>query len=169
MGLLTCTKCKETKDETEYYKCSTNKTGRHGECKKCRSNLRRLREQTPEGKRKKSERAAKYKADDPRKWLLYSAKYRAKKQGVPFNLTKDDIVIPKVCPIYGIPLVISKGRPTDNSPSLDKLIPSLGYTKFNVNVISHLANKHKSDMSLQQMKLMLQWTQSKLKESLNDK
>jgi hypothetical protein len=67
--------------------------------------------------------------------------------------------------VYGIPLLISKGRPTSNSPSVDKLVPELGYVKGNVNVISYLANKHKSDMTLQQMKTLLEWTKSKLKET----
>jgi hypothetical protein len=39
-----------------------------------------LREATPEGKLKKAEYAARVKAKDPRRWLIWSAKHRAKKK-----------------------------------------------------------------------------------------
>lgn len=76
--------------------------------------------------------------------MLGSAKARAKKGGLPFNLELADIVIPTVCPLLGIPIVEGhlKGKqgPSPGSPSLDRLRPERGYVKGNVWVISHRAN-----------------------------
>lgn len=36
--------------------------------------------------------------------ILKNAKQRAKSQGIPFNLTIDDIIIPEKCPLLGTPL-----------------------------------------------------------------
>lgn len=80
--------------------------------------------------------------------LLKNAKRRAREQNLPCTITLDDIVIPDVCPWLGIPL--SKGRGTlhAGSPTLDKLIPELGYVPGNVIVISHKANSIKQDADL---------------------
>ena len=53
-------------------------------------------------------------------------------------------MIPDVCPVLDIDLMISEGCSTYNSPSIDKLIPELGYVKGNIDVISHKANTLKS-------------------------
>lgn len=68
--------------------------------------------------------------------MFRGAKARAKKAGLPFDLTLEDIVIPALCPALGTPMV---------KPSLDRTIPSLGYVKGNVQVISHRANRLKCD------------------------
>jgi hypothetical protein len=50
-----------------------------------------------------------------------------------------DIVIPEVCPVLKIPIKADL-QGSDNSPSLDRLVPSEGYTKENARVISWRAN-----------------------------
>lgn len=74
-------------------------------------------------------------------------KHRAKKRGIPFDLTVDDVVIPDFCPVLGLPLYRNTGGLAQgpNSPSLDRNDPSLGYTKGNVTVISSKANAIKSN------------------------
>jgi hypothetical protein len=47
-------------------------------------------------------------------------------------------------------------KPTDNSPSLDKIIPSLGYVRGNVQVISQRANSIKRDATLAELELLVQ-------------
>ena len=42
-----------------------------------------------------------------------------------------------------------------DSPTIDKLIPSLGYTKGNVWVISRRANMIKSDATLEELELLV--------------
>ena len=41
----------------------------------------------------------------------------------------------------------SKGKPSEGSPSLDRIIPEKGYVKGNVIIVSHKANTIKSDAS----------------------
>lgn len=73
-----------------------------------------------------------------------------------FNIDLSDIVIPKVCPILGIPLTKGVKRvPCNNSPSLDRIDSTKGYVKGNVQVISHRANRLKSDASLQELQLVM--------------
>ena len=74
--------------------------------------------------------------------VLKSAKARATKKGLPFSLTREDVVIPDTCPILGLKLVLGGDRNT--SPSLDRIDPALGYVPSNVRVISMLANQMKS-------------------------
>ena len=107
-------------------------------------------------------REAKYKEENPEKILWKTAKMRAKKQGVPFDITVEDIgKIPLTCPVLGIPLIIGKGKSTDNSPTLDKYKPHLGYTQGNVSVISHKANQIKSNATTDEVSMLLKWMQEK--------
>ena len=45
--------------------------------------------------------------------------------------------------------------PTENSPSVDRVVPSLGYVKGNVHVISHRANSMKSDATIENVRALL--------------
>lgn len=75
--------------------------------------------------------------------MLASARHRAKVAGVPFRLVLTDIDVPRRCPALGIPLV-SGGDDWANSPSLDRIVPRMGYVPGNVIVVSRLANSIKS-------------------------
>ena len=82
----------------------------------------------------------------------------ARKIGVPFSLTPEDIVIPEKCPVLDIPLEFSKDRKRkDNTPSVDRLVPELGYVPENIRVISWKANALKNDMSLEECKKMYEF------------
>lgn len=96
-----------------------------------------------------------YMAANPEQMMLNNARARAKKKGVPCTITKADLLIPAVCPVLGIPMVITGGKPTDNSPSLDRRIPELGYVPGNVAVISYRANRIKNDATLQELRAVL--------------
>jgi len=92
--------------------------------------------------------------------LLYHSKWRAKRDGLEFNLTSDDIVVPLACPLLGTPLVLhyySKftkgGDPA--APSLDRIDPTKGYVKGNVAVISYRANSLKRDASLVELETLV--------------
>ncbi len=85
----------------------------------------------------------------PRSYLLFNARVRAKRRGLPFSIVKEDIVIPEFCPVLGIGIVPAFGKirraNKDHSPSLDRIIPELGYVPGNVMVISNRANSLKRD------------------------
>ena len=78
--------------------------------------------------------------------MLKRIERRANELSLPFNLDISDLKIPKYCPILNIELKPGEGKgPSDNSPSVDRIIPELGYIKGNINIISMKANKIKSN------------------------
>lgn len=91
-------------------------------------------------------------ARNPERRLLAAAKKAAKSIGVPFDLELLDIVIPECCPVLGIPLARGRGTRTANSPSLDRIVPFLGYIKSNVIVVSWRANKIKNDATTSELR-----------------
>lgn len=116
---------------------------------------KRWRERHPVESQAKQNR---YYEKHPERHLLTLAKCRAKKQELPFDITAEDIHIPEYCPILGIKLEsgIGKGKDrNDNIPSLDKIVPRLGYVKGNVWVISLRANKLKNDATLTELELIV--------------
>ena len=90
----------------------------------------------------------------PEYYMFHSAKRRAKEQGIPFTITLDDIIIPEECPLLNIPLFIGNGATCDNSPTLDKLVPSKGYVPGNILVISDKANRIKSNATIGEIVLL---------------
>jgi hypothetical protein len=100
---------------------------------------------------------------DPIKKLLRDLKTRAKKEGVPFNLKRDDIVIPKVCPILGVKLIAYgqefKNR-SNNSATMDRIVPSLGYVRGNVQVISFRANRLKNNATLDEIRKIVAYMEA---------
>ncbi len=86
------------------------------------------------------------------------AKARAKRNGIPFDLTFDELVFPNECPVLGIPLFFKQGAgPGPNSPSFDRIDPSKGYVQGNVQVISHRANVMKNDASKEELRKFAEW------------
>lgn len=77
--------------------------------------------------------------------LLENAQRRAKRAGLPFELSVADVVIPDACPVLGIPLVVGNKRRHDNSPTIDRVVPEKGYVPGNVAVISWRANRIKNN------------------------
>lgn len=85
---------------------------------------------------------------NPAKAMHWRVKSRAKKNNIPFDIDVEDIVIPELCPILLIPLKTRQGKGYHpDSPSLDRIVPKLGYVKGNVRVISARANLLKNDAS----------------------
>lgn len=100
---------------------------------------------------------------DPAKYLCAVAKVRAKQQGIIFDLNPDDIKIPVYCPLSGNLLV--KGNGYDpNAMSLDRLIPSNGYVRGNVFVISRLWNLRKSNMTVDDLQNIINYIKERLNE-----
>lgn len=89
--------------------------------------------------------------------MIKNARNRALRLGVPFSLTVDDIVIPETCPVLGIPLVIAGGQSRDCSPSVDRIIPDLGYIPGNIVVMSHRANTLKNNATPDELYSIAKW------------
>ena len=80
------------------------------------------------------------------------SKRRARKKGFEHTIDYTDIHVPTHCPLLGIPLFRSIGKGAcDNSPSLDRIDSSKGYTPDNIRVISNKANSIKSNATLEEL------------------
>lgn len=97
----------------------------------------------------------------PAKRMFDHAKARAKKLGLQFNLSPGDITIPTLCPVLGIPLFRGTGRLHEGSPTLDRFVPVLGYVQGNVCVISHKANRIKTDATLLELEAVTSWMRNR--------
>lgn len=95
-------------------------------------------------------------------------KQNSKRLGIPFDIQFSEIETPTHCPVLGIKLNYGwsgeKCR-DDTKATIDKLVPELGYVKGNVFVISWRANKLKSNMSLEELRLIIKY----IEERINDK
>lgn len=103
---------------------------------------------------------------------LGNYKFTAKKQNVPFNLTIEylESIKTDVCPIFKTPFEWQRyglGGKTDQSPTLDRIIPEFGYIEGNVVWISDLANRIKSNVTETELYAVADWLHDKRKEVLN--
>lgn len=135
-------RCGEVKAEDEFFRVNRDGEKRRSVCKACSSN-----------------RSYKWGTNADERKMLDAAKRRAKQQGVPFDLTVDDIHIPAFCPVLGVKLERSAGGSSggDNSPSLDKIVPERGYVRGNVIVISNKANRMKSNGTFDEMRRLAEF------------
>lgn len=134
---LWCSGCKSHKAAELYSLNWRHRSGRANWCKACTKKLWQRPEYVARRKEKRD-----------LNWshaLTIECRLRAKKRGLPFNITKDDLVVPEFCPVLGIKLVPRQGRLAPDSPSVDRRDPTKGYVSGNVAVISWLANRIKSD------------------------
>ena len=99
-------------------------------------------------------RALESRRNDPVRFMVHAARRRAKEKRLPFNIENQDVKIPLTCPFLGVMLIANHGgkKPTPNSPTLDRIVPELGYVKGNVRVISFLANAMKRDATAEQLR-----------------
>jgi len=90
-------------------------------------------------------------AEEPARYLWRNTRIRAKRKGLPFNLDIEDLEVPEVCPVLGIPLIFSDNDRDPGYPTVDKVIPKNGYVKGNVRVISWRANWLKANATLPEL------------------
>jgi hypothetical protein len=104
-------------------------------------------------------KAKEYRRKNFVKYLVVRLRRRASVINVPFDLTEEDLIVPAVCPVLGIPLTLEGGQ-RDDAPSVDRVVPCLGYTKGNVRVISMKANRIKNDATAEELRKVLQYLES---------
>ena len=136
-----CKGCGTAKPFLEFY---LKKDGcRRATCKTCMTEHERLRRMKKHGDRTQQR-------ENERLWrrrrrghaLCVGARQRAKNKGWVFSLDSDDIqrrVDRGVCELTGISFSLDDSRSWD-APSLDRIVPSKGYTNANVRVVLHCIN-----------------------------
>ena len=148
-NLWTCLTCDITLPLTKdnFYKRNDSKTGFQNRCKKCLqkdpTRVNRL-----------------IKKDDLDLFIkdrFYGAKNRSIKKGIKFELTLDFLkdlwkIQNGLCAITKIKMThtILEGKLKTNL-SIDKINPTLGYTKDNIQLICNIINIMKSDMSIKDL------------------
>lgn len=85
--------------------------------------------------------------------MLSNLKRRAQDKNLPFDLTKEDLVVPDVCPALGIPIRHNPKHSFD-SISVDRIIPEKGYVKGNIVLVSDLANRIKTNATPEQIRMV---------------
>jgi len=180
-----CIRCKKLQDITEYHKGY----GKHGRINKCRTCYKELYEGDAE-KREKRNKQKHWKRDYLRKhdpeyrkkdreytvknyrkhivrYLVKSARRRAKEKGIIFDITTDHISLPELCPLLGIPMKMNENKRQPNSYSIDKIDNTKGYTPGNVWVISSKANLLKGDATIEELEMLVKNLRIKIEELKN--
>jgi hypothetical protein len=168
-----CTKCSEEKEIFEFHK------GR-SRCKECEywlkkkyreRNAEKIRKRKKEysiknkekikrkgkiyhrkNKKRISLRNRLSKENNPALYLYFTAKSRARRNNIKFEIELNDIIdiLPKdnICPLLNIEILINKNHSKYNSMNLDRIIPEFGYVRDNIVIISKKANISKNNATI---------------------
>lgn len=154
-----CRKCSSIKPIDQFYVkgsiSQTNIDGYQNHCIECHKAKWRERAKDPNARVR---------------WLLERIRAKCKKEKIAFDLTLDDIVVPTHCPVLGRPLKFGmprsasyerrgKAPPTDDSPSVDRIDPTKGYTKGNIVVVSWRANRIKGNATYEELCMIVDFYQ----------
>ena len=150
-----CSNCNKNKSLLEFNK-GNKKNGKSSWCRACDRIRSVIYYGDPLVQKRKIEHDMERRRSNPQRAMWTHVRDRAKRNGIPFNLTLDDCVIPSICPVLGIPIVVGKVRPkgcmvADNTPSIDRIDATKGYTKENVAVISWRANHLKNNATEEEL------------------
>ena len=88
---------------------------------------------------------------DAKKVLYDNAKQRAKKSNIEFTLTKEDVIIPDTCPVFGFALKREDRETWMCAPSIDRIDNTRGYVKDNIIIVSRRANILKKDATINEL------------------
>ncbi len=130
-----CKKCGTWKPRLEFHAHAQCKDGINSVCKQCRK---------PTSKKQWVEK-------DYATKIYQRAKSRAKRKNRDFSIEITDILIPDLCPVFGVPLV----EDTEYAPSIDRIDSSKGYIKGNIQIISKRANLLKNNASVEELEKIL--------------
>jgi uncharacterized protein (DUF4415 family) len=96
-----------------------------------------------------------------------SIKQRAAKKGLPYDLDADYLqsIMPTHCPVLGVELKRRRTKSDDSacSPTVDRIVPALGYIRTNVIIVSRRANNIKSDASPEEIRKVAQYYETLIK------
>ena len=109
------------------------------------------------------ERGRQWHHNHPELSMWMRARQRARLRGIPFRIKVSDLVIPKLCPVLGIPLRTGK-RGNPHAPSLDRFDNRKGYTRSNIRIISNRANSLKKDGTLKEFEALVRYMKEKPRE-----
>lgn len=135
-------------------------SGRRYKCRKCSSLEFARWKETPGYRARLDKQNAQNRAlrlADPRKrWAkqaVNASRRRAKAKGLAFDLTVEWLLenLPECCPLLNVPLVYDNRASKSDSAALDRIDNTRGYERGNCWVVSMLANRIKTNATLEQL------------------
>ena len=167
--MKTCKQCRKTFSESEFHKDRSREDGLRNVCKSCdkasclryqRRNRKHIREYRREWarthKKQVAEAGRRSRVKNIANHLILAAKYRARKKGLPFDLTEHRAQLSQrvnrlECEVSGVQLD-PKAKKTINSISLDRVVPEKGYVYSNIRVVSFAVNCAMGTWGLKKLK-----------------
>ena len=163
MPTKTCNRCKEEKLLSEFSLNNSAKDRLQYKCRACDLNYQTQRR--AENKDEFLEYSRKYQRnrrlnfDYRLQMLINASKQRAKlnnrEHDIDVEAIKSIYPVDGCCPIFGIKLEFNEAGFRDNSPSIDRIDSTKGYTRDNIQIISWKANRIKGASSLQDLEMMV--------------
>jgi hypothetical protein len=160
-----CNRCKQYLPFNLFSKNSANKDRLSSHCKECDQKYQESkRRKSPEkqleyGRQYQQKRRTNF--DFRLKSLVTASKQRAIQKGLEHNITVEDIkeIYPKdgCCPVFGFKLEFGSAGFRDCSPSIDRIDPSKGYVKENIQILSWRANRLKVDATIEELEMLLSY------------
>jgi hypothetical protein len=160
-----CSQCKEDKFFSEYTKNRAAPDGLQYKCRSCdivyqkkrrANNLENNLEYAREYQKKRRKNF-----DYRLQMLINASKQRAKDKNRVHEITVKDIKaiypIDGKCPIFGIQLEFNSAGFRENSPSIDRIDSSRGYTVDNIQIISWKANRIKSYATVEELETIVSY------------
>lgn len=158
-----CNMCKIEKFLPEFSKNASSSDGLQYRCRSCDKDYQTKRR--TENYEVSLDYGRKYQAKRRQdfeyrlKMLINASKQRAKTKNRKHEITVEDIKsiypIDGKCPIFGIELTFGDSGFRENSPSIDRIDSTKGYTTDNVQIISWKANRIKSYATVEELEMIV--------------
>lgn len=141
-----CKDCGVTKPANRFYADPKNVDKRKNSCILCY-------------KGKIVKKNAKKREDTPFLARLDHIKARCKKHGIILNVTRSYLkkIWTGKCAISGNDIFLNINHKDDNAAQVDKIIPSKGYVKGNVQWVSRRYNMLKTDATFEEIEVLYKW------------
>ena len=127
-------------------KCSLDSKHTSGYCRACSSKL---------------SFAAQKKVDEERPFYRKAIrkKTECKSLGIDYDLSEDYLksIWTGICPILSVPIDIKASKQDTYSPHLDRVDPTKGYVKGNVQWLSGRANRLKNNITIYELERLYKW------------
>ena len=158
-----CNRCKDAKPLSAFTKDRSSKDGLQSKCRVCDVQYQaKRRNENPEQSLEYSRTYQKNRRKDYNyrlQMLINASKQRAKNKDREHNISVEDIkkIFPEdgCCPIFGMKLEFNSAGFRENSPSIDRIDSTKGYTPDNIQIISWKANRIKGYASVQELEMLL--------------
>jgi transposase-like protein len=158
-----CNSCKEEKLFSEFSKNVSAKDGIQYKCRDCDKQYQEIRRKENYqsnllyGRKYQAKRREDF--DYRLRMLLNASKQRAKIKNRIHNITIDDIKsiypIDGKCPVFGFNLMFNDSGFRENSPSIDRIDSTEGYTVDNIQIISWKANRIKAYATVEELEIVI--------------